>query len=115
MEGQVTTTTMTVRLSVLLVLLYQSSSSIAQSQQPETLAAATTTRQARKVAIEKTSLTTPGTGRLDFELGTIYVPENRADPKSRTIGVGFARFRALKSTGAPPIFLLPGGPGYSFV
>jgi hypothetical protein len=43
------------------------------------------------------------------------VPENRADPRSRIIGVGFARFRALKPTAVPPTFHLPGGPGDSFV
>jgi pimeloyl-ACP methyl ester carboxylesterase len=41
--------------------------------------------------------------------------KNRADPKSRIIGVGFARFRALQPSDAPPSFHLPGGPGDSYL
>jgi pimeloyl-ACP methyl ester carboxylesterase len=76
---------------------------------------ATTPRKAGEVVIEPASLSTPETGEVKFELGTLYAPENRADPKSRIIGVGFARFRALQSTGAPPTFHLPGGPGDSYL
>src|SRR5262245_37592700 len=72
-------------------------------------------RKAGEVVIEPASVATPDTGNIDFELGTMFVPENRADPKSRLIGVGFARFRALRQTGAPPTFHLPGGPGYSYL
>ena len=72
-------------------------------------------RKSGEVIIERASLTTPETGSINFELGTLFVPENRADPKSRLIGVGFARFRALQQTGAPPTFHLPGGPGDSYL
>ncbi len=68
-----------------------------------------------QVVSETVVLNTPETGKVNMELGTLYVPENRADPKSRVIGVGFARFRASKSGGALPTFHLPGGPGTSFV
>ena len=71
--------------------------------------------KAGEVVIEPATLTTPETGTVHFELGTLYVPENRADPNSRIIGVGFARFRASQPTGAPPTFHLPGGPGDSFL
>jgi pimeloyl-ACP methyl ester carboxylesterase len=81
----------------------------------ETGPAATAARKAGEVVIERTSLTTPETGNIDFELGTLYVPENRADPKSRIIRVGFARFRALQPSTAPPTFQLPGGPGGSYL
>ncbi|WP_338868852.1 alpha/beta hydrolase [Myxococcus stipitatus] len=54
----------------------------------------------------------PGT-RVNYELGTLYVPESRRNPKSRLIGVGFARLKAPRPTGAPPVFWLPGGPGLS--
>ncbi|WP_255442000.1 alpha/beta hydrolase [Corallococcus sp. Z5C101001] len=54
----------------------------------------------------------PGT-RVSYELGTLYVPENRRKPESRLIGVGFARIKAPRPTGAPPVFWLPGGPGLS--
>lgn len=48
-----------------------------------------------------------------YEIGTLYVPENRHKTHSRLIGVGFARIRATQPSDAPPIFWLPGGPGLS--
>jgi pimeloyl-ACP methyl ester carboxylesterase len=72
-------------------------------------------RRAGEVVIEPASLTAPETGTVNFELGTVFVPENRADPKTRIIGVGFARFRAKQPSTAPPTFHLPGGPGGSFL
>jgi pimeloyl-ACP methyl ester carboxylesterase len=48
-----------------------------------------------------------------YEIGTLYVPENRDQPDSRLISVGYARIRALHPSDAPPIFWLPGGPGLS--
>jgi len=71
--------------------------------------------KAGEVFIEPVTLTSPETGTVHFQLGTLYVPENRADPNSRIIGVGFARFRASQPTGAPPTFHLPGGPGGSLL
>jgi pimeloyl-ACP methyl ester carboxylesterase len=73
------------------------------------------THKAGDVVIEAASLTGFGSGPVQYELGTIYVPENRDDSKSRIIGVGFARFKAVKPSGAPPTFHLPGGPGNSFL
>lgn len=87
----------------------------AVKQQPRTETTAPVSRKAGEVVIEPASLTTPETGTVTFDLGTVYVPENRADPKSRVIGVGFARFRALQQTTAPPTFHLPGGPGGSYL
>lgn len=71
--------------------------------------------KAGEVFIEPATLTTPETGTVHFQLGTLYVPENRADPNSRIIGVGFARFRASQPAGAQPTFHLPGGPGGSLL
>ena len=68
------------------------------------------------VKIEKHTLDTTSGDTIHYELGTLFVRENRSDPKSRIIGVGFARFRADKQPPeAPPIFQLPGGPGSSFL
>jgi pimeloyl-ACP methyl ester carboxylesterase len=72
-------------------------------------------RKAGELIIEPASLTTPNGETITFELGTLYVPENRSDPKARIIGVGFARFRPLHATGVPPTFHLDGGPGASFL
>jgi pimeloyl-ACP methyl ester carboxylesterase len=52
---------------------------------------------------------------VQVDRGLFFVPENRADPKSRVIAVHFLRFPALSATaGRPPVFVLPGGPGYDF-
>src|SRR5204862_8085128 len=72
-------------------------------------------RKAGELIIEPASLTTPNSETINFELGTLYVPENRSDPKTRIIGVGFARFRPSHPTGVPPTFHLDGGPGASFL
>src|SRR5436309_7129049 len=72
-------------------------------------------RKVGEIIIEPASLTTPNGETIVFELGTLYVPENRSDPKARIIGVGFARFRRPSVTGVPPIFQLIGGPGASFL
>lgn len=71
--------------------------------------------KAGDVAIEMATLPLSGTESIPYELGTLYVPEDRADPNSRVIGVGFARFRVMRPTDAPPTFHLPGGPGNTFV
>jgi pimeloyl-ACP methyl ester carboxylesterase len=48
-----------------------------------------------------------------YDIGTLYVPENRHKPGSRLIGIGFARIKgsAAARPGTPPVFWLPGGPG----
>jgi pimeloyl-ACP methyl ester carboxylesterase len=77
--------------------------------------AAAQPHKAGEIIIEPRSLTTSETGEVKFELGTVFVPENRNDRGSRIIGVGFARFRALAGGDAPPQFILPGGPGNTLV
>jgi pimeloyl-ACP methyl ester carboxylesterase len=50
-----------------------------------------------------------GTYRADC--GTLVVPENRADPRSRLIALPVTRIRARSARAAEPIFRLGGGPG----
>lgn len=51
--------------------------------------------------------------KSDVERGLLFVPENRREPKSRSIAVHFLRFPALQARpGRAAVFLLPGGPGY---
>ncbi|MFN2578606.1 MAG: alpha/beta hydrolase [Pyrinomonadaceae bacterium] len=68
-----------------------------------------------ELIIEKATITSQNGQMLQLDLGTLFVPENRHDPKSRIIGVGFARVRASQPTNVPPTFHLPGGPGGSFL
>ena len=68
------------------------------------------------VKIEGRSFKTKSGQIVEYELGTLFAPENRSIPDSRVIGVGFARFRvATKDATAPPVFRLPGGPGGSLL
>lgn len=66
-----------------------------------------------RIVVEQGSVKLPTGETVAYEIGTLYVPENRSKPDSRTIGIGFARIKAPHPTGAPPIFWLPGGPGLS--
>jgi pimeloyl-ACP methyl ester carboxylesterase len=86
-----------------------------QPQSAPSTNASASGRKPGEIIIEPASLTSPTGETIPFELGTLYVPENRADPKARIIGVGFARFRPPHSTGVPPTFHLDGGPGASFL
>ena len=43
--------------------------------------------------------------------GTFEVPENRSDPNSRKIKIGFVRFKSTSATPGDPIVYLAGGPG----
>src|SRR6266540_6835701 len=50
-------------------------------------------------------------GSYAADCGTLVVPENRHDPKSRLIALPVTRIRAHSAHPAAPIFRLQGGPG----
>lgn len=52
---------------------------------------------------------------LAAERGTFTVPEDRSDPRSRRIEIGFVRFRSTSPNPGAPIVYLAGGPGGSGV
>lgn len=78
-------------------------------------AAASPPRKAGEVVIEARTATTAEGEKVDIEVGTIFVRENRAARGGRLIPVGFARIKSARPTGAPPIFMLPGGPGVTML
>ena len=49
--------------------------------------------------------------KVDSELGTFFVPENRSDPQSNLIELAFVRFKSTAKNSGPPIVYLAGGPG----
>ena len=51
--------------------------------------------------------------RVDAELGTFIVPENRTNPDSAPIELAFVRFKSTAKTPGNPIVYLAGGPGGS--
>ena len=67
-----------------------------------------------EIRSEKRRFRTYGHTEGEYELGTLFVLENRSDPNSRVIPIDFARFPAQEAKG-PPVFLLPGGPGNTFI
>lgn len=50
-------------------------------------------------------------GSYAADCGTLVVPENRADPRSRLIALPVTRIRARSEHPAEPVFRLEGGPG----
>ncbi|MEA2245890.1 MAG: hypothetical protein QOH46_419 [Solirubrobacteraceae bacterium] len=50
-------------------------------------------------------------GDVRADCGTLVVPENRADPKSRLVALPVTRIRSRSPHPAEPIFRLEGGPG----
>ncbi len=70
--------------------------------------------KAGDIHFEKHKYRTRGGKTGQYEVGTFYVRENRSDPDSRIISIGFSRWPAKKEATQPPIFLLPGGPGGSY-
>ena len=87
--------------------------SVPVTQSAAPLMAARPAPKVRAIVSETRTLTSADGVTVTYEIGTLHVPENRHKPKSRTIGVGFARIRAPAPTGAPPVFWLPGGPGFA--
>lgn len=79
------------------------------------VAAASPPAKAGAIALETGTTTTLDGETVAYEIGTLSVPENREVKGSRMIGVGFARIRATHPTGAPPVFLLAGGPGVTML
>lgn len=67
-----------------------------------------------EIQFEKRAYQHHGIEDGEYELGVFFVPENRSHPNSRVIAVDYARFPGKERNG-PPIFLLPGGPGNSYI
>ena len=63
--------------------------------------------------ILKASSYTTESGSYPAEIGTLLVPENRANPRSRLIALRVIRLRARSLTSTEPVFVLQGGPGFS--
>jgi pimeloyl-ACP methyl ester carboxylesterase len=97
------------------ILLTSLSLSVRAKPKPQVMSSQSAGRKPGDIVMEKASVSSAKGEPIEVDLGTLYVPENRADPNSRIIGVGFARARALQPSNVPPSFHLPGGPGSSFI
>mgnify|MGYP001412495452 CR=1 FL=1 len=68
------------------------------------------------LALEDCYLTSPAGDQVDAHCGTLTVPEDRANPTGRQIGLHVAVIPAIRRDPEPdPLFLLAGGPGQSAI
>jgi pimeloyl-ACP methyl ester carboxylesterase len=65
--------------------------------------------------VEATTFKLADGTELPVERGTFSVPEDRRDPRSRRIDIGFIRFKSTSPRPGAPILYLAGGPGGSGV
>ena len=59
--------------------------------------------------------TQDGQTKVEAELGRLFVPENRSNPKSKLIELAFVRFKSTGKNPGTPILYLVGGPGASAI
>ena len=62
-------------------------------------------------SIEPYMVTADDGNTYSGEIGSLKVPENRANPKSKFIEIPFFRIKTKSNNPLPPIFVLEGGPG----
>lgn len=78
---------------------------------PEPMAEVVAPSAAEMAVFEPYVFPGPGGVKVDAQKGSFTVPENRSDPNSRRIKIGFIRFPSTSSTPGDPIVYLAGGPG----
>src|SRR5262249_10654193 len=71
--------------------------------------------QAADVRTTHRTLQTPDGRTIEADQGELHVPENRAKAGSRSIDIGFIRYRARTQAPRAPLFFLQGGPGSTAV
>jgi pimeloyl-ACP methyl ester carboxylesterase len=78
--------------------------------------AAAVSKEADAPALQLSAYTFEARGtKVEAERGDFWVPENRANPKSRKIKLSFVRFASTNPNKGAPIIYLAGGPGGSGV
>jgi len=65
------------------------------------------------VTIDTVQLATGG--KVIVEAGRLGVLEDRTKPKGRVISIAYRRFKTTSLNPAPPVFMLAGGPGASWI
>lgn len=66
---------------------------------------------APQLTVEPYTFTGPNGVKVEAERGTFEVAENRSNPNSRRIRIGFVRFKSTSPNPGDPIVYLAGGPG----
>ncbi len=75
--------------------------------------AGTDTQKSGDLKIEPYVFESAGKEKVDAELGSLLVRENRRRPDSRLIKLAFVRFKSTSTNPGSPIIYLAGGPGGS--
>ncbi|MEL7121792.1 MAG: alpha/beta fold hydrolase [Bacteroidota bacterium] len=68
-----------------------------------------------ELSSKKVVVTSEGGEKLKVESGYLTVPENRTSKSERSIQIAFQRIATKSKNPAPPIFMLAGGPGGSWI
>jgi pimeloyl-ACP methyl ester carboxylesterase len=95
--------------SIALIALISCTATPPASEAPAQQAAVATPAPA--LTVEPYTFTGPNGVKVEAEKGTFEVPENRKDPNSRKIKIGFVRFKSTAANPGDPIVYLAGGPG----
>lgn len=97
------------RLFSTVVILTLSGCAVAPAEPPS--APVASAAPAPVLTVEPYIFTGPNGVKVEVEKGTFEVLENRRDPKSRKIKIGFVRFKSTSPNPGDPIVHLAGGPG----
>ena len=68
---------------------------------------------AQSISIENKTFQTESGLKVEGQVGSILVPENRANPNSSAIPIQFVHLKSTNPQPSAPIFYLEGGPGSS--
>lgn len=97
------------RLLSAVAILALTACTVAPAEQPSAPVAAAA--PAPVLTIEPYVFTGPKGVKVEAEKGAFEAPENRSDPNSRKIKIGFVRFKSISPSPGDPIVYLAGGPG----
>ena len=73
-----------------------------------------TTDEAERLTVHERQITLAG-AQFNYEHGYLRVPESRRRASQATIRIAFYQLRSTSSSPAAPVFVLPGGPGMSWI
>lgn len=78
-------------------------------------AGAATRHEPGTIELSTVTVRGPDGKSVRVDMGTLFVPENRRVPSTRVVSIGFARVHGAPGSGSTPVFVLPGGPGRSYL
>ncbi len=104
-----------VNITSLLLLVVLAACSGDDERNREQTAEQPSTESASPLKVETISLSLLNGATFEVDRGFLTVPENRSIDGSATIQIGFYHLKSSAAVPATPIFVLPGGPGSSWI